>query len=72
MIKEECESSLLGVWLRKKCIKSGQFSQMVGCSRPVIWKVKRGIAISPAHAKKIFDLTGGEIEPKTEKVGRPW
>lgn len=66
------ENSDLEKWLRKRQMTTKKFTELVGCSRPVIWKVKRGIAICPLYAKKIYEITNGEINPLTEKVGRPW
>jgi hypothetical protein len=44
---------------------------MVGCSDPVICKVKKGIPIEPKIANRITELTGGEVIPKTQRKGRP-
>lgn len=67
----ENEISDLESWLRKRNMSNKRFVELVGCSRPIVWKVKRGIAICPLYAKKIHDLTNGEVCPLTEKVGRP-
>jgi hypothetical protein len=65
-----CENSALEKWLRKKNMTTTHFVEMVGCSRPVVWKVKRGIPISPKYANRIIEITKGEIKPLTENVGR--
>jgi len=62
----------LKFWLQKNYIKTGDFAKQVGCSRPVIWKAKRDIPICPLFAKRICELTKGEVNPKSNKVGRPW
>lgn len=56
-------------WLRKKNMSTTAFCKMVGCSRPVLWKVKRGLPISPQFANRIVELTDGEVNPKSEPVG---
>jgi len=66
------KDSDLEKWLRKRHMTTNKFVSLIGCSRPVVWKVKRGIAICPFYAKKIYEITGGEVKPLVEKVGRPW
>lgn len=62
-------NSNLEKWLRARHMTTKKFVELVGCSRPVVWKVKRGIAICPLYAKKIYELTGGEIRPLVHPVG---
>lgn len=69
MQKIEFADSSMEKWLRKKNMSTTDFCKLVGCSRPVVWKVKRGIPISPKFAKKITELTDGEVCPKSEPVG---
>ena len=57
-------------WIRARNMTTTEFTKMVGCSRPVVWKVKRGIAICPKYARKIVELTKGEVMPVIEPVGR--
>jgi hypothetical protein len=66
----ECKKSDLEIWLRKRQMTTNRFTELIGCSRPIIWKVKRGIAICPLYANRIYQLTGGEVKPIVEKVGR--
>ena len=66
----DCENSDLERWLRKRNMTTNRFVQLVGCSRPVVWKVKKGIAICPLYAKRIYEITEGEVRPLMEKVGR--
>jgi hypothetical protein len=72
MLTEQCENSDMGKWLKKNYINAKDFQKKVGCSRPIILKVKKGIPISPLYAKRIFDLTKGEVNPVSQPVGRPW
>lgn len=62
--------SKLETWLRERNMSTNRFTELVGCSRPVIWKVKRGLPISPMYASRVRELTNGEIEPEIELVGR--
>lgn len=59
-------------WLRKRMMKTNEFLKLLGCSRPTLWKVKRGIPVCPKYANKIIEITKGEVVPLMEKVGRPW
>ena len=65
LIMTDYENSDLEKWLRKKRLSTSQFAQNVGCSRIVIWKAKRGIEIANRYAKKINELTLGEVCVKT-------
>lgn len=69
-MSEEIEQSQLERWLRQRNMTTNRFTELVGCSRTVIWKVKKGIAICPLYAKRIIQITGGEIMPLIELVGR--
>jgi hypothetical protein len=60
----------LETWLRKRNMTTKQFTEMVGCSRPVIWKVKKGLTVSPQIAHRIQELTNDQIDLNIEKVGR--
>lgn len=70
-MSQEYKDSDLERWLRKRSMTTARFAELVGCSRPIIWKVKRGIPICPLYAKRIYDLTSGEVTPVYEFVGRP-
>lgn len=67
---EKYQDSDLEKWLREKQMSTNDFVKMIGCSRPVVWKVKRGIAICPLYARKIYDFTGGRVKPSIKPVGR--
>ena len=67
---QETKNSELEKWLRERNMTTNEFTKLVGCSRPVIWKAKRGIAICPLYAKRIYELTGGRVKPLMENVGR--
>ena len=59
----DCEDSDLEKWLKKRSMTTKKFALLVGCSRVVIWKVKRGMGVCPYFAKKIYEITEGEIKP---------
>jgi hypothetical protein len=59
-------------WIKSNKLNTNKFSALVGCSRVVLWKVKKGLAVCPFYAKKIKELTNGEIQPAMNKIGRPW
>lgn len=69
---QKTKESELEKWLRDHEMTTNEFTKKVGCSRPVIWKVKRGIPICPLYAKRIAELTGGKIMPLMESVGRKY
>jgi len=60
----------LETWLRQKNMTTISFAKKVGCSRPVINKVKNGIPICPKYANKIIELTESAVKPSTENIGR--
>ena len=70
-MSEDWKSSDLELWLRKRSMTTARFAELVGCTRPVLWKVKRGIPVCPLYAKRIYELTNGEVVPVYERVGRP-
>lgn len=72
MEESDYRNSTLEKWLRSKGMTTKKFAESVGCSRIILWKVKRGMAISPKHGEKIRELTEGQVSPKIERVGRPW
>lgn len=63
------ENSKMELWLRKKRITTNEFSKLVGCSRQVIWKIKRNMPICPKFGQMIFSLTKGEISPQIRCQG---
>ncbi len=65
-------NSKLEVWLKKHGITTQGFADKVGCCRPLLWKVKRGLCISQKYADKISELTGGEVVPGVQNKGRRW
>lgn len=70
MFEFDNQNSALEMWLRKRNMSTNRFVQLIGCSRVVIWKAKREIGICPAYAKKIYEITGGEVSPAISRVGR--
>lgn len=67
----EIKNSALEHWLRRMCMSTEQFCELVGCSRPIAWKVKRGIPIDTKYCKRIFSITNGEVSPLCNPKGRP-
>ena len=63
--------SPLEIWLKENKMSTNEFVALIGCSRPTIWKAKRGIAISPGTAKKIYEFTNGDIKVEFKSVGKP-
>lgn len=63
--------SALDKWLHKNKMKTKDLADMVGCTRPVIWKVKVGRPIWDKYASRIERLTGGEVCPVSKPFGRP-
>ena len=57
-------------WIRKKHMTTVKFAELVGCTRPVIYKVKNNQPISPKFANKIVKITDGEVVPKVMPKGR--
>lgn len=56
--------SPLEKWLVKKNMSTKEFVEIIGCSRIIIWKAKRGRKISSLYALKIRDATQGEVLPR--------
>lgn len=63
--------SPLEIWLKQNKMSTNEFVEKIGCSRPTVWKAKRGIPISPMTAKKIYEFTNGEIKVESKAVGKP-
>jgi len=70
-MSETFENSPLEKWLRKEKITTKHFTDLVGCSRPTVWKVKLGLAISSKIADKIALVTLGAIKPHVSEPGKP-
>jgi hypothetical protein len=68
---EDYKDSDMERWLRKRNMTTNRFAELVGCTRPILWKVKRGIPVCPLYANRIYELTSGEVVPVYERVGRP-
>jgi hypothetical protein len=69
-MSEKLEESQLEKWLRARHMTTNRMVELVGCSRTVVWKVKKGLAICPLYAKRIYQITGGAVQPLIELVGR--
>ena len=51
------KDSPLTQWLIKEKMSTLKFAKLIGCSRQTVWKVKRGIAVSPTISQKIKLVT---------------
>lgn len=71
MITNNFKMSPLQKWLLERQMTTGEFVELIGCSGPVIWKVKRGLPISPKYARRIKEITGGAVDPSVMVVGKP-
>jgi ribosome-binding protein aMBF1 (putative translation factor) len=69
-MQEDYERSDLEKWLRKRGMRTIDLAKKIGCTRQVLWKVKRGIEISPHIAEKIVDITQGCVLPPARRRGR--
>ena len=57
-------------YLRKNNMTLKDFAEKAACSRQTIWKLKKGLRITPDLAYKILNLTGGEVIPCCMPKGR--
>lgn len=57
-------------FLRKKNMQTSDFAKIIGCSRQVIWKVKKRIPVSHRIAQKILEATKGEVYANIKKRKR--
>lgn len=60
----------LGDWMIYHNMKIIEFARIIGVSRQVIWKVKKGHAVTPITAEKIYFATGGCVKPSEKPQGR--
>ncbi len=70
MEPKDYSQSDLESWLRKKHMATKQFVEMVGCSRAVIHYVKNDWQICSKFAKKIIEITNGEVVPKFRSIDK--
>lgn len=61
----------LEAWLKENEMESSKLAEIIGVSRTVIWKVKKGRTVDEDTARKIRFVTGGKINPEFKPVGRP-
>ncbi|PWU06773.1 MAG: hypothetical protein C5B43_01285 [Verrucomicrobia bacterium] len=64
------KNSEMEKWLIKNHMSTTELAKRIGCSRPVILKVKYGKPICPMYAQRIMEMTKGKIKPKMNRVGR--
>lgn len=69
-MKKNCSD--IEKWLRKNFMSTVDFSVLVGCSRQVIWKMKQGKPVMPKFAKRVLEITEGEVVVKEFPKGRNW
>lgn len=58
-------------WLRKNNMETNELARLAGCSRQVIWKIKKNEAVDEDTAQKIHFITGGQVKPLAKSKGRP-
>lgn len=61
----------LGDWLLKKGMETNELAKILGVSRQVVWKIKKGKPCNPETAEKVYFITGGVVKPKEQPVGWP-
>lgn len=60
----------LSDWMAYHNMKMAEFARIIGVTRQVIWKVKRGLPVCPETAEKIYFATGGCVKPLEKPKGR--
>lgn len=65
------QSMELERWLRKNNMETNELARLSGCTRQVIWKVKKNETIDEETAQKIYFITGGKVKPLSRPKGRP-
>ena len=65
------QSMELERWLRKNNMETNELARLSGCTRQVIWKVKKNETIDDVTAQKIYFITGGQVKPAARAKGRP-
>ena len=65
------QSMELERWLRKNNMETNELARLSGCTRQVIWKVKKNETIDDDTAQKIYFITGGQVKPASRSKGRP-
>ena len=61
----------LETWLRKNNMETNELARLAGCSRQVIWKIKKNETVDEDTAQKIHFITGGQVKPIAKAKGRP-
>lgn len=60
----------LGEWLDSHEMETNELARILGVTRQVIWKIKKGMTCKPETAQKIYFLTGGAVKPEGVPQGR--
>jgi len=58
-------------WLTHHNMEINEFAKIIGVTRQVIWKIKKGKTVDSDTAKKVYFVTGGQVKPVTQRRGRP-
>ena len=58
-------------WLAKNEIETSELARVIGVTRQVIWKIKKGKTVDTETAQKIRFVTGGSVRPACRSQGRP-
>lgn len=61
----------LDEWLKKNNVLMKELCHRLGCSRSVLWKVKKGLNVDTKIAEKIEKETSGAVIPISAPKGRP-
>lgn len=61
MTKKSFNNSDLELWLRKNNMTTKEFCKLIDCSTFVTWKIKNGKRVREYTAKKILEITKGEV-----------
>lgn len=52
-------------------METNELARLAGCSRQVIWKIKKNETVDEDTAQKIHFITGGQVKPLAKAKGRP-
>lgn len=58
-------TSSLELWLRKNFMETNELARLIGCSRQIIWRIKKNKKVSENISLKIQKVTHGEVVPSS-------
>jgi hypothetical protein len=67
MPRHDYENSPLEKWIRERNMTTNDFVKLVRCSRPVVWKAKKGLPICSYYSRRIFKITGIDVWIERDK-----